>query len=247
VALIIQTIKPGGKNKLIKASPDLIIRACFKINEVIFNYMSDFKANIDKSIVRFSNFAKALALPIRVWTIKMILDNGNLATRAMLYQIPFNDVTINQHLNELKYLGIIKTMRKDRVTFFSVNEDVFIQMSNNFLKLFESLGQLNEQAKSIIERPRLKKKTVILDVLPIERFGKYLREKRSAKGLSQDSFSAGLKISRSHLSRIECSKTPLGPLKLKKIAELLEIPLHEVINIYYQDKIIEFNNENEAI
>jgi DNA-binding XRE family transcriptional regulator len=208
-----------------------------------------FNINIDKSVIKFSNFARALALPVRVCTIRVILENGNAATREMLHQIPFNEITVNKHINELKHLGIIKSVRKDRITFFSVNEDVFIQMSNNFLTLFESIGQLNEEAKSIVSRPRLKRKRAIaiVEEAPIQRFGEYIKEKRKAMGILQDDLSIKLKIDRSQLSKIECNKKTLKPKKIKTLAELLQIPLTEITKIYYQDKMLKLNNENESI
>ncbi len=207
--------------------------------------MNTVKFNLDKSIIKFSNFAKALALPVRIWTIRVILENGNSATREMLHQIPFKGSTVNQHLNELKYLGIIKTVRKDKITFFSVNEDVFIQMSKNFILLFESIGQFNEEAKSIFSRTKLKKKQVIVEVPSIQSFGAYIKERRKTMHISQKDFSVELQIYRGLLSRVECCKKSLKPEKLYKVAEILDVPITEITKVYYQDKMNQLNNESE--
>jgi ribosome-binding protein aMBF1 (putative translation factor) len=203
--------------------------------------------NFTKEDIALANFAKAIALPIRVRIIRYIIEHGNEVSREQVHEISFNSTVINQHLLDLAHLDIIKARRKGRGSIYSVNETVFVKMSNNFLNLFEAASKLGGEAEQVISRPRLKKKKVKKAEVPKLRFGKYIKEKRRALGFSQEDFAAGLDIDRANFSRIECSKKTLKAEKLKKLAEMLQLPFEELKEIYYQDKVGELATESNQI
>lgn len=187
--------------------------------------------------IDLANFAKAIALPIRVCMIRLILENGNEATRVKLHELPFNQLTINQHLAELAHLGILKSKRKGQTSLFTVNEEIFVKMSNNFLALFEAMGKLNDEAREVVSRPPLKKKAKAkLPELPL---GKYVQEKRKQVGLTQEEFGSLIGLDRAHLSRIECGRKIISQHKLGKIAEVLHVPIADLHKMYYQEKMLE--------
>lgn len=212
----------------------------------------DLNMNVDQSIVKLSNFSRALALPVRIYIIRQILDNHNCATREVLHQIPFKKDLINMHLLELKNMGLLKTTHQNRIYSYTVDESKFIAMSNSFLDLFAPIAQFNSDAMDFLRRPRLKKKK---QVKPFNRiatktddksFGKYLREKRRAAGFNQTQVAKGIDICRKQLSRIESGRTSLRPEKIKTLATLLEVSLDEMAEKYYQCSIMAIIYKNES-
>lgn len=186
--------------------------------------------------VALSNFAKALALPVRVCIIRFILENDNHVNREMLTQIPFKSNSVNKHINDLKYLGIIKSNVKDRVNFFSVDEAIFIQMSNHFLNLFEPLRQLNADAERVFSVNKIKKKKSPAKEKQLQPLGKFIKERRKALGFSQEQFSAKIQLSRARLSNIECGITNINLDKLDIWADALNVSSIDLTKMYYNDK-----------
>jgi len=89
-----------------------------------------------------ANFAKALALPVRVAIIRLIIANGNSISKENFHTIPFNHETINKHIAELKTLGIIKTIGHKVNIRYCVDECLFSQMANRFSSLFCGVNSL---------------------------------------------------------------------------------------------------------
>jgi predicted transcriptional regulator len=83
-----------------------------------------------------ANFAKALALPVRVAIIRIIMANGNSITKENFHAIPFNHETINKHIAELKNLGIIKASGYKGNIRYCVDGGLFDRMANRFSMLF---------------------------------------------------------------------------------------------------------------
>jgi DNA-binding transcriptional regulator YiaG len=201
---------------------------------------------LTKKDIELSNFAKALALPVRICIIRLIIENGNEATRQMLHQIPFNQQTINQHLIELKHLGILKTIKKGKSHYFTIDEDMFITMSNYFLLLFQSISKLNEQANALALQPKSTKKAPKKTTnATVEPFGRYIKTKRKALNISQDDFATHLQMDRTYLSRIESGKISLNISKLKPLALLLNVPYNELEKAYYQDKMNDMDRKRD--
>lgn len=198
----------------------------------------DLNGNIDQAIIKLSNFSRALALPVRIYIIRQILDNHNCATREMLHQMPFKKDLINTHLQELKGMGLLKTTHQNKVYSYTVDENKFIAMSNSFLDLFAPIAQFNNDAIKFLSRPKLKKKKQIKiadEIVRIDNksFGKYLRDQRRKAGLNQTQVAAEIDICRKQLSKIEVGRALLKPEKIKLLADLLQVPLAEMAEKYY--------------
>ncbi|WEA01865.1 ArsR/SmtB family transcription factor [Mucilaginibacter sp. SJ] len=86
-----------------------------------------------------ANFAKALALPVRVAIVRLIMAEGNLVPKESLYSIPFNQETITKHVAELKRMGIIKTHGFRGSIKYSIDERLFRQMADGFAMLFDGM------------------------------------------------------------------------------------------------------------
>lgn len=188
-----------------------------------------------------SNFVKALALPVRICIVRYIIENSNAVKREQLAEIPYNRLTVNQHVNELKHLGIINSQTQNRETIYSVNEPVFIKMSKCFLNLFAPIRQDVEELPST---PKIKKAVVKKPVTTIPPFGQYVRERRKAAGLSQADLAERIRMDRALISKLETNKQPVRAEKLGLLAEALNAPLVELRQIYYQNKINELALES---
>jgi len=86
-----------------------------------------------------ANFAKALALPVRIAIVRIIMTNGNSVSKESLYSIPFNHETITKHLAELRRLGIIKAHGLRSSLKYSLDEQLFQQMAEGFAMLFDNI------------------------------------------------------------------------------------------------------------
>ncbi|GGA94572.1 hypothetical protein [Mucilaginibacter rubeus] len=86
-----------------------------------------------------ANFAKALALPVRIAIVRIIIANDNLVPKESLYSIPFNQETITKHIAELKRMGILKACGLRGSIKYSIDERLFRQMADGFAMLFESI------------------------------------------------------------------------------------------------------------
>lgn len=193
--------------------------------------------------VALADFAKALALPIRVCIVRFILEHKNEVSRDKFGQLPFKITTISQHLSALKYLGVIKSNVKDKTTFYSVNEPLFIKMSNSFLTLFQPIRQLNEEANRLFAAFPVQKKRLPSSKKPIPLFGEYIKEKRKQKQLSQGNLALLISVDRGWISKLENSKVVPKPDKLHPLANALQLSLKEVSDIFYQNQMRNFERD----
>lgn len=99
---------------------------------------------MSKSQIRFSEgdislaeFAKAIALPVRIAILRRIIASGNELRRAGFDPIPYNPESVNKHLSELRALGIIKVSGGRGDLVFSVDDQLFNQMANSFIHLLK--------------------------------------------------------------------------------------------------------------
>ncbi|WPV02101.1 helix-turn-helix transcriptional regulator [Mucilaginibacter sp. cycad4] len=95
-----------------------------------------------------ANFAKALALPVRIAIVRIIMTNGNLVSKENLYSIPFNQETITKHLAELKRMGIVKTHGLRSSIKYSLDERLFRQMADGFAMLFENMRAFEHELQN---------------------------------------------------------------------------------------------------
>ncbi len=101
--------------------------------------MPHFNLKFSNTDNELANFAKALALPVRIAIVRIIIANSNSISKESLYTIPFNQETVTKHLAELKRLGMIKAHGFRGSIKYSLDEQLFEQMANGFAMLFESI------------------------------------------------------------------------------------------------------------
>lgn len=99
--------------------------------------MSHIDPQFSRADNQLANFAKALAMPVRIAIIRAIIVSNNNISKENLLTIPYKTDTINRHLTRLKEAGIIKESNAQGLIKFSLDKDVFIQNANGFITLFE--------------------------------------------------------------------------------------------------------------
>jgi hypothetical protein len=107
--------------------------------KTVWIFMPYFNLKFSNTDNELANFAKALALPVRIAIVRIIMTNGNSVSKESLYAIPFNHETITKHLSELKRMGMIKARGFRGSIKYSLDEQLFRQMASGFTMLFESM------------------------------------------------------------------------------------------------------------
>jgi predicted transcriptional regulator len=97
--------------------------------------MSYTDTNFSPADNELANFAKALALPVRIAIIRTIINNGNFITKENFYNIPYAHETIAKHIAELRTLGIIKASGYKGNMKYGLDEGLFYHMSNKLTSL----------------------------------------------------------------------------------------------------------------
>ncbi len=62
----------------------------------------------EKELIEQAAFFKALAHPARLKVLEILVDSSNCITADISEELPLGRTTVNQHLNELKTMGLIK-------------------------------------------------------------------------------------------------------------------------------------------
>ena len=193
--------------------------------------MSFLHVNYSEIDTQISQFARVIALPIRVFIIRMIVENGNSLSKNALYTSAFSASTINKHIQELKTLGIIKIkVVKSQVTY-GVDMVLFNQMSTRFNTFFD-----NANPNQVVQHPDNQaspspgpEKDIEMQQVP---FGLYVKELRQEINMSQATLSAKINVDRGELSRIECCKRDLPADKLPMLSKALYVDLEILQEAY---------------
>jgi predicted transcriptional regulator len=89
-----------------------------------------------------STFTNALALPARVAIIRFITANGNTITPEDFGRIALTPETVNEHVLELKNLGILNVEKRNNSLTYSIDQSLFNQMANQYAALIDSINSL---------------------------------------------------------------------------------------------------------
>jgi transcriptional regulator with XRE-family HTH domain len=204
------------------------------------------KYYINESDKRFSDFARALALPIRVLIVRRVIENGFSITKNNLDIADYTKENITKHINELRFLGILKMAGSKGHITYSIDQNWFTQMIKGFLTVFGEnifLAQTDVSDKYEMENVPV---IVNKDELPptYSHFGAFIKKHREELRLTQAVFAKKISIDRSQLSRIESGKTAVKPDKIKTIAKSLYLPYQIVRKEYYSCQLVEIIDES---
>jgi len=202
--------------------------------------------NFDDSDKELSNFAKALALPVRVAIIRIIIEHNNIVKRETLYEIPFNIETINKHVAELKNLGILKVYGIKGNVNYSIDENLFDQMAYRFSVLFKSARHLfvqhintdykAEEVLPVINMPS--------DMVTQSHFGAFIYQYRNSVNITLQALADRLGVDEACLTQVEKGETAFNPEKLMLLANAFGIAPIVLKREYYSYRIAELVDES---
>jgi ribosome-binding protein aMBF1 (putative translation factor) len=187
--------------------------------------MSFLHVHFSEIDTQISQFARAIALPIRVFILRMIAENGNSLSKQAFYTTAFNTKTINKHLQELRGLGIIKAKTVKAEVTYCIDEKLFGQMSANFSTFFEQNALQGEDPANANQFPPVANPS---DLMNFTSFGAYIKDHRLELNLSQAALAVKINIDRALLSRIETGKKELSADKLPLLAKALYLNFDEL-------------------
>ena len=188
--------------------------------------MSFLHVHFSEIDTQISQFARAIALPIRVFILRMIAENGNSLSKQAFYTTAFNAKTINKHIQELRGLGIIKAKTVKAEVTYCIDEKLFGQMSANFSTFFEQNALQGEEPANAAPAA-----TGPPELSAFPSFGAYIKDHRMELNLSQAALAEKINIDRALLSRIETGKKELNTDRLLLLAKALYINIDELMDV----------------
>jgi DNA-binding transcriptional ArsR family regulator len=93
---------------------------------------------MDTNYMKYSEIAeilKVLAHPIRLCLIKSILDQGECNVSHMQTCLAVPQSTVSQHLQKLKYAGVIEGTRKGLMVIYKIRDERIVKLVNSILIL----------------------------------------------------------------------------------------------------------------
>lgn len=221
-----------------------VLPATAGINKHLFPCkMKNFKYSINENDTKLADFARALALPVRVRIIRHIVENGFSINKEDLYFADTNRETLIKHIGELRTLGIIQMEGQRGNITCHIDQNWFKQMMSDFSAIFG--GSFGISA-SYVNMPPIQKNNSAEEQLPepYQHFGAFIKKHREELNINQENFAQKLTIDRSQLSRIECGKASISPDKLKALAKTLYMSYPVVKREYYSYQLAEIIEEN---
>ncbi len=93
---------------------------------------------MDKDYIKYRDFAmilKALAHPVRLCILKSILDQGQCNVSHMHTCLDLPQSTVSQHLQKLRYAGVIDGHRKGLQVNYKIKNERIAKLVNSILIL----------------------------------------------------------------------------------------------------------------
>ena len=88
--------------------------------------------------VELADFFRAMALPARVSIIKVLLSKDDWIVGSQFNVLPLTDKVIEKHLEALKAVDLVFKMKKNGITFYKLNLEIFKYMSSHFDALLKN-------------------------------------------------------------------------------------------------------------
>ncbi len=208
--------------------------------------MLSLKSKFTETDSELARFARILALPVRVYIVRMIIENGNSISKKEICNVPLEMENILKHVAELKLTGIIKVSGTKANPVYSIDIPLFNRMVSRFFSLFDNLNSTEQlpappfsDSKNGSDTNKMEKETP--DNLS---FGAFIKKHRLALKISQEKLSRETNIDRAELSRIECGKKNPAPEKLILLSKALYIDLDSLTKEYYSSRIVNIVEES---
>lgn len=204
--------------------------------------MGSFKRNYDEGDIALSAFALALALPVRIFIIRTIINRENSAVKDDFANPLFNAETIAKHLQQLKALKILTSLAVSKTVRYSVNTVYFKAMSQSFTSFMQPLDDAPAKSHTITGPTKAEEHTMS--------FGDYLKMQRQSYQLTQAEMAERLDMDRSVLSKVETGRTVFPEDKLLVLSQKIHEDIGSIKKIYYSDhlaKLIRKGNLDDSI
>jgi transcriptional regulator with XRE-family HTH domain len=209
--------------------------------------MPSLKSKFTETDSELARFARILALPVRVYIIRVIIEHDNAISKREICNVPFEMENILKHIAELKLMGIIRLSGTKADPVYSIDIPLFNRMLSRFSSLFDNLNTIeqppvpqpiNVQFAEAVNRDTTGATTRHLS------FGAFIKKHRLALKISQEELSRKTKIDRAELSRIECGKKSPGQDKLMLLSKALRIDPDNITKEYYSYRIVNMVEES---
>jgi DNA-binding transcriptional ArsR family regulator len=106
--------------------------------------MSKSKTNLfEQKLIDTALIFKALGHPARLEILNIISRSNSCITGDLSDQLPLGRTTVNQHLKELKNLGILDWHSEGAKTFYCLNPQKSLQFQNIIQEYFNQLNLEN--------------------------------------------------------------------------------------------------------
>lgn len=92
---------------------------------------------------RVAALAKAFAHPARVAILEYLLSNQTCICNDLVDVLPLSQSTINQHLKELKQIGIIKGEIEGPKVNYCIDDKVWEEANDMFINMFSKFVKKN--------------------------------------------------------------------------------------------------------
>jgi transcriptional regulator with XRE-family HTH domain len=205
--------------------------------------MKTFKYSVNENDKKLADFARALALPVRVQIIRYIVENGFTVNKEELDFTGTSREAVTKHISELRTLGIIQMEGQRGNITYHIDQKWFTEMITDFSAVFG----VNTFAlpTSYVNMPLNQNvnDTGKEELTPHPSFGAFIKKHREELNISQEIFAQKIEVDRSQLSRIECGKVSINPGKLKEVAKALYISYPIIKKEYYSYQLAEIIDE----
>ncbi|HEY5562822.1 MAG TPA: metalloregulator ArsR/SmtB family transcription factor [Clostridiaceae bacterium] len=94
---------------------------------------------MDSNYIKYSEITevlKVLAHPIRLCIVKGILEKGQCNVSHMQTCLKIPQSTVSQHLQKLRYAGVIEGHRKGLEVNYKITDERIIKLINSILKSY---------------------------------------------------------------------------------------------------------------
>jgi ArsR family transcriptional regulator len=90
----------------------------------------------DEQLEAVAKYLKAMAHPIRLKIICLLLDGGELSVGELLGRAKTTGANLSQHLQMLRDMGVVASDRKVNVIYNRIADKRFIELIRSILRLF---------------------------------------------------------------------------------------------------------------
>lgn len=97
----------------------------------------------DKELTETANYFKALAHPARLQILRFLAESNSCITGDISEELPLGRTTVNQHIKELKAIGLIQGHVEGVTTKYCLNADKVNELNHVFQLFIENLNTQN--------------------------------------------------------------------------------------------------------